>query len=96
MSLTVAFARRARSYWRDHPQEWRDTWAGRDLWDGVWWSLATQRWRAGDFWTWFDRVDLDTHLRDQMWDLIKETDPEVFRQQYDSSPVQRHHRCAQW
>ena len=98
MSLRVkeAFARKARAYWRDHPQEWDDTWAGRDRWDGAWWSLASQRLTGGSaFWPWFYQADLDTHLRDQMWDLIKETDPVLFRQHYDSSPVQRHHRRTQ-
>ena len=92
--LKAAFARRALAYWRDHPQEWTDTWAGRDLWDGTWWTLATQR-MSEEFWPWFAQAPLDTHLRDQMWALIKETDPEVFRQQYDSPPLQRHRRRAQ-
>ena len=94
LRLKDAFAQHALAYWRDHPQEWNDTWAGRDLWDGTWWTLATQR-MGEEFWPWFYQTPLDTHLRDQMWALIKETDPVLFRQQYDSPPVQRHHRRAQ-
>ena len=94
MILKEAFAQKALAYWREHPQEWTDTWAGRDRWDGTWWTLATQRLSEGD-WTWFQQAPLDTHLRDQMWCLIKETDPVVFRQQYDSPSLQRHRRRAQ-
>ena len=94
--LKEAFARRAMAYWREHPQEWADTWAGTDLWDGHWWTMAVQRLGDGDtFWSWFAQTPLDTHLRDQMWCLIKDTDPELFRCHYDSPPLQRHRRRPQ-
>ena len=89
--LKAAFAQRAMEYWRQHPQEWRDTWAGRDMWDGRWWSMAVQRLGDGDsFWTWIEREVHETHVRDQMWCLIKDTDPDLFRRYYDSTPLQRH------
>ena len=41
--------------------------AGRDRWDGTWWTLAMQRLSEGSaFWLWFQQAPLDTHLRDQM------------------------------
>ena len=91
LRLKEAFAQKAWAYWRAHPQEWYDTWAGRDQWDGTWWTLAVQRLNEGSaFWPWFAQAPLDTHLRDQMWQLIKDTDPVLFRQHYDSPPLQRH------
>ena len=94
--LKEAFAQKALEYWRDHPQEWTDTWEGRDLWDGAWWTVAAERMKEGSaFWKWFDQARMDTHLRDQMWTLIKDTDPTLFRQHYDSPPVQRHRRRTQ-
>ena len=90
--LKAAFAQRAMKYWRNHPQEWRDTWAGRDFWDGRWWTLAVQRLGDGDsFWTWIERETLDTHVRDQMWCLIKDTAPDLFRFYFhhDPTPLQR-------
>ena len=42
-----------------------DTWEGRDLWDGAWWTVASQRLKE-DFWPWFEQARLDTHLRDQI------------------------------
>lgn len=91
--LKIAFAQRAREYWVHHPQEWRDTWAGRDVWDGRWWTLAVQRLGDGDsFWTWIEREHLDMHLRDQMWRLIKDTELDLFQVYFhhDPPPLQRH------
>ena len=96
LRLQEAFERRALQYWREHPQEWQETCRGQDLWDGAYWTLAAFKLKDGSgFWSWFDHADLDTHLRDQMWQLIKDTDPTLYHQHYDSPPVERHRGCAQ-
>ena len=91
--LRAVFTQRAYDYWRAHPQEWRDTLTGRDAWDGLWWTLVVHRLGDGEsFGSWLTREVSETHVRDQMWSLIKDTAPDLYRVYFhhDQTPLQCH------
>ena len=74
------FIQKQQRYWFFHPVELRRTLLGLDQWDGYLWTKAVELLLQNDWflfisWIHGEEVSQETHVQDQMLQLIKSVSP---------------------
>jgi len=74
------FIQKQQRYWFFHPRELRRTLLGLDQWDGYLWTKAVELLLQDDWclfisWIHGEEVSQETHVQDQMLQLIKSVSP---------------------
>jgi len=78
--VTHLFVQKQQRYWLLHPRELRDTMMGLDQWDGYLWTKAVELLLQHDWclfisWIHGEELSKETHIQDQMLQLIKSVSP---------------------
>ena len=78
--VTRLFVQKQQRYWFFHPVELRRTVMGLDQWDGYLWTKAVELLLQNDWcqfisWIHGEELSKETHMQDQMLQLIKSVSP---------------------